>query len=192
MIYLNLFWTFFKIGLFTFGGGYAMIPLIEQEVISLNWLTYDELYNYIGISEATPGPFAVNIATFVGATQGGFWGAVCATTGVVLPSFIIILIIASLFKKFSQNKYIKGTLESISPVVCGLILATGLLVAAKNFVINFGEWERTLTFDFWSLIIVAIIFVVHFVYNKITKKRLSPLLVILFSGILGIIMYSFY
>ena len=101
---LTLFWTFFKIGLFTFGGGYAMIPLIQQEVTSHNWLSEDALLNFIGISEATPGPFAINIATFVGSSQYGFWGAVCATLGVVLPSFIIILLIASIFTKFEQNK----------------------------------------------------------------------------------------
>ncbi len=191
MIYLNLFWTFFKIGLFTFGGGYAMIPLIEQEVISQNWLTYDALYNYIGISEATPGPFAVNIATFVGTSQGGFWGAICATAGVVLPSFIIILIIAALFKKFSQNRYVKGTLSAITPIVCGLILATGLLVAAKNLITNFGFWDKALAFDFWSLAIVIFVFVIYFIYKKATKKTLSPILIILLSGTMGILVYSF-
>lgn len=90
MIYLELFFTFFKIGLFTFGGGYAMIPMIQQSVVAKGWLTVDEVMSFVGIAESTPGPFAINIATFVGMSQSGILGAVCTTLGVVMPSFIII------------------------------------------------------------------------------------------------------
>jgi chromate transport protein ChrA len=101
------------------------------------------------------------------------------------------LIIAALFKKFSQNKYIKSTLNGITPVVCGLILATGLLVAAKNLITNFGIWDSAPTFDFWSLAILAVVFAICFVFKKATKKTLSPILVILLSGAMGILIYSF-
>ncbi|MEG1535501.1 MAG: chromate transporter, partial [Clostridia bacterium] len=121
MIMWELFITFFKIGLFTFGGGYAMIPLIKEEVIGHGWLTEKLILDFIGISESTPGPIAVNLATFVGSSQGGFLGAMCATIGVVLPSFIIILIIAAVFKNFSKNKYVAMIMKGIKPVILGLI-----------------------------------------------------------------------
>ena len=104
MIFLDLFFTFFKIGAFTFGGGYAMLPLIQEEVLRKNWATSSELIDFIAVSESTPGPFAVNISTFIGTQMGGFLGSVCATLGVVLPSFIIILIVAQVFEKF-KTKY---------------------------------------------------------------------------------------
>ena len=97
MIYLKLFLSFFKIGLFTFGGGYAMIPLIQETVLNNNWMGLEKLIDFIAISESTPGPFAINMATFIGTTKGGFIGAVFSTLGVVLPSFIIILIVAIKF-----------------------------------------------------------------------------------------------
>ena len=102
MIYLLLFLEFLKIGLFTFGGGYAMIPLIRETVVARMWLTENEFYDFIGICESTPGPIAINMATYVGSTQAGFLGAVCATIGVILPSFIIIILIASILKHFTN------------------------------------------------------------------------------------------
>ena len=101
MIYLELIWAFFKIGAFTFGGGYAMIPLIQSEVTSRGWMSTEEILNFIAVSESTPGPFAINMATYIGTETAGFWGAVCATGAVVLPSFIIILIIAK-FTRFLE------------------------------------------------------------------------------------------
>ena len=109
MIYLKLFYEFFLIGLFTFGGGYAMIPLVRELVLDNNWLTEPEFYDFIGVCESTPGPIAVNMATYIGANEGGILGSICATLGVVLPSFIIILIIAMISKKFIKNKYVQGS-----------------------------------------------------------------------------------
>ena len=97
-IYLLLFLEFFKIGLFTFGGGYAMIPLVKEVVLEYGWLTESEFYNFIGICESTPGPIAINMATYIGARQGDLLGSICATVGVILPSFIIIILIAALLK----------------------------------------------------------------------------------------------
>lgn len=104
LLLLKLFGVFFKIGIFTFGGGYAMIPLIQEEVMKYNWVdSYNSLIDFIGISQSTPGAFAVNIGTFIGFEQAGILGAIFATLGVVLPSFIIILIIAMVFKKFKET-----------------------------------------------------------------------------------------
>lgn len=185
----NLFFTFFKIGLFTFGGGYAMIPLITQEVLSHQWMTEDSLINFIAISESTPGPFAINIATFIGASQGGVLGAGLATLGVVLPSFVIILLVASVFTMFEKNKYVKGALAGISPVVCALILGTGLSLFIQNVWVNTYDFATTPIIDFKALIIASIAFVGSLVYKKLAKKNLSAILVIVFGAIAGIIVY---
>ena len=190
MIYLQLFWTFFKIGLFTFGGGYAMIPLISQEVVGLNWLTEAQLINYIGISEATPGPFAINIATFVGATQGGFFGAVCSTLGVVLPSFIIILLVASIFRHFEENKFVKGALRGINPVVYALIIGTGMVLLVKNFWTNAFDFSATPDFDYISLIIAAVVVAGSLVFKKVKGKNLSAIWIIVFGAVAGMVLYS--
>ena len=121
MIFLDLFWTFFKIGLFTFGGGYAMLPLIQEAVSTHGWLTDAELINFVAVSESTPGPFAVNISTYVGMMKGGLFGSLCATLGVVLPSFLIILIVARFFEKFKENRIVSGCMSGLKPAVIGLI-----------------------------------------------------------------------
>ena len=190
MIFLELFWTFFKIGLFTFGGGYAMIPLIQQEVLSKGWIEANMLYNFIGISEATPGPIAVNMATFVGSTVGGslggssILGAFLATLGIVLPSFIIILIIAALLKNFMDNKVVAKILKGIKPVVIGLIMSAGVLLVYNNLAKE--------QFDYISLVIMILLFVGSFVYKKIAQKDLSPIIMILVSAGIGMISYSLF
>lgn len=191
MIYLQLFWEFFKIGLFTFGGGYAMIPLIQQQVVGRGWLTEDTLINYIGISEATPGPFAINIATFVGTSQAGVLGALCTTLGVVLPSFIIILIIAILFKNFAQNKYVKGVLGGITPVVCALIIGTGVMLFVKNFITTYGNSDVPIQFDWYTLVIIAIVVLAKFAYKLTTKKNLSAIWLIMLSALCGMALYPY-
>ncbi len=193
MIYLQLFLTFLKIGLFTFGGGYGMIAIIQQEMQVNNWLDSQMVSNFIGISETTPGSIAINMATFVGSAVGAtagsaFLGALVATLGVVLPSFIIILIIAALFKNFAENKVIAKILDGIKPVVIGLIIATGLLLVYSNFVIdakNFG-------FDYISLVLMALVGVAVIVYKKVTKKDLSPIIMIIASAGLGMLAYSIF
>ena len=185
-IYLQLFLTFFKIGLFTFGGGASMIPIIQQEVISLGWLTEEQLLQYIAIAESTPGPIAINMATFIGSTQGGILGSLCATLGVVLPSFIIILLIAMLFKKFAEYKGVQTVLKSIRPIVVGMIIAAGsyLLLTAlgiKNF--------YSIAFDLRSIIITSILAVVMIGYKLITKKHIPVIAFILVSACVGMITY---
>ena len=128
MIFFKLFYTFFKIGLFTIGGGYAMLPLIQEEVINNGWLPKEEIVNFIAVSESTPGPFAVNISTYIGSVLGGefgvlgsLFGSFCATLGVILPSFIIILIVARFYEKFKTNKIVAGCMTGLKPAVVGLI-----------------------------------------------------------------------
>ncbi len=176
---LNLFIEFFLIGLFTIGGGYAMIPLINQRVIENGWMTLDKLISFIGISESTPGPFAINIATFVGIENNGLLGAVLATFGVVLPSFIIILIIAKYFDKYRKNKFVDAAFIGLRPTVIGLIASSVFLIAQATFV--GGGY-----FDFKGLIIIGILAVIQF---KIYKK-LHPIALIGISALLGIIFYG--
>ena len=128
MIYLKLFLTFFEIGLFTFGGGYAMISLVREKALVHGWLTEAELLNMIAVSESTPGPIAVNMATFLGSTQAGVLGSICATLGVVLPSFLIILLISAFIRNFLKYKGVQVFLGGIRPCVVALILGTSVLM----------------------------------------------------------------
>ena len=189
MILLELFITFFYIGITTFGGGYAMIPLVRETVLSHNWLTEDEFLNMIAVSESTPGPIAINMATFIGADQAGIPGAALATLGVVLPSFIIILIISALIKNFLKYKAVNAFLDGVRPVVVGLITATALTMLLSTL---FGIETIRSEFlpNYSGLIIFAVIVAVSFVFKKIKGKKPSPILMILISAVLGIIICS--
>ena len=140
-IYLKLFLTFMKIGALTFGGGYAMLPLIQQEVLENGWLTEEQILNFIAVSESTPGPFAINIATYIGTETGGFLGAVSATAGVVLPSFIIILIVAGFFSAFRKNKIVSGAMTGLKPAVIGLIAAAVLTIGKSVFFPSVSDFD---------------------------------------------------
>ena len=185
MIYLKLFYEFFLIGLFTFGGGYAMIPLIKETVVNNGWLTLDEFYSFIGICESTPGPIAVNMATYIGSTQGGILGSIAATLGVILPSFIIILVIAICLKKLVENKYFKNFIKGVRPVIVSLILFAGITLLIKCIGINIDEFD--ININYISIIILIIITSLYFIMLKIFKKKISSIQIILISGILGII-----
>lgn len=175
-ILLELFLTFLKIGAVSFGGGYGMIPLLTEEVVSRGWLTATEMLNYIAVSESTPGPIAVNMATFVGASQGGilgpfgaFLGAFLATLGVVLPAFIIILVIASIVKGLLKFAGVEAFLKGVRPVVIGLITATGISLFL-TVIFSLENLSSTISFDFKALIIFSIVCLTHFIYKKIKKK----------------------
>ena len=180
---LELFITFFKIGLFTVGGGYAMIPMIKYETLSRNWVTTDELLNFLAISESTPGPFAVNMATFVGNNVYGVLGAIFATIGVVLPSFIIILAVFKIYEKFISNKYVNSLLTGIKGIVVGLIFTVGSTLIFEEV---FKLIDTKYVFDYKALIIIIIIGLILYF-----KKKISPILIILVSAILGILLYYF-
>ena len=190
MIYFQLFLTFFKIGALTFGGGYAMIPLIQDEVLSWGWMNLEQIINFIAVCESTPGPIAVNMATFVGYSQGGVFGAVCATLGVVLPSFIIILLIVSLIHNLLKFAGVKAFLNSLKPVVVGLILGTAITVFMQVIFAFTNIKESVISFDYKAITIFALIVIFNFVYKKITKKTVSAILLIILSAILGIIFYG--
>ena len=191
MIYFELFYVFFLIGLFTFGGGYAMIPLIENQVVDRGWITSSALSDFIAISESTPGPFAINIATFVGSQTGGVLGAVCSTIGVILPSFIIILLVALILKKFITNRFVQGGLKGVRPVILALIMSTAIVFFIKMLLYSGNAiYSQTVVFDRVSLTLLIIVTGFIIFYKKVVKKSLSPVSVLLLCAVLGIILFS--
>ena len=189
MIYFQLFITFLEIGLFTFGGGYAMISLIRERTLAMGWLNEEELLHLIAVSESTPGPIAVNMATFVGATQGGILGSLVATLGVVLPSFLIILLICACIRNFLKYKSVKAFLMGVRPTVVALILATALTMALRTL-LGIADLSSSLKVDFRGIAILAVLFLVATITTKIKKKKPSPILLILLSAGLGMLLYS--
>lgn len=186
---LKLFLTFFKIGAFTFGGGYAMIPLVTDEVLSNGWMTNEEVLNFIAVAESTPGPIAINMATFVGASQAGILGAIFATLGVVLPSFIIILIVATIMKGLLKYAGVQACLKGIRPVVVGLITGTAITMFL-TVILSLETVYDALLFDWKALVIFTIITTTHIVYKKIKKKNISVILLIIFAALLGMLFYG--
>lgn len=181
-MFILLFLTFLKIGAFTFGGGHAMIPLIQQEVLNLNWLTLEELINFIAISESTPGPFAVNIATFVGFEQGGIIGALLATIGVIIASFVIILFVAKYLDKYKENKIVKYCMQGLEPVIIGLIGAAIISTGGAIFFSNGNILDAFTTITFWK---TFSIFITMFI---MALKEINSIKIILISSVLGIIL----
>jgi chromate transporter len=181
MILLELFLTFFKIGAFTFGGGYAMLPLVEAEVTGKGWMSMEQLVNFIAVSESTPGPFAVNTSTYIGAEVAGLPGAFFATLGVVMPSFIIILIIAKFFMTFCKNRYVIGCMNGLKPAVIAMISSAVLSVGQSVFFADGASFEALKSYSFISS---AVIFAIMF---ALTMKKLHPVMIILISAVLGII-----
>lgn len=188
MIYLTLFLTFLKIGAISFGGGYAMISFIREECLLHNWLSEEELLNMIAISESTPGPIAVNMATFIGSSQGGMLGAFIATFGVILPAFFIILLITSLLTSFVKYPAVNSFIKGVNPAICGLIIATSTTMLI-NQLFSFNN-SAPLEINYYSLFILVIIIIIDLIYTHIKKKQMSPIILILISGIIGIIIFA--
>lgn len=180
-IYLELFLTFLSIGAFTFGGGYAMLPLIQKAVLDNEWLTEEAIVNFIAVSESTPGPFAINIATYVGMETGGILGSVCATLGVVAPSFVIILIVARVYKQFQESKIVKGCMDGLRPTVIGLIGAAVLTIGKTVF---FPTGFAVANIDFYNIAVSLLICVIGVLL--IFKKKVHPIILIIISAVLGI------
>lgn len=188
MIFLELFYTFFMIGAFTFGGGYAMLPLIQSEVAARwgNVISQETMVNFIAVSESTPGPFAINMATYIGSVMGGntvlgsIFGSICATMGVVMPSFIIILIVARCYDKFKENRIVKGCMSGLKPAVVGLIANAVLGVVMTVF---FPAGLSLAVFTDVSFYIYAAIFGVMLV---LAFKKVHPIIIICLSAVLGI------
>ncbi len=180
MIFLDLLWTFFKIGAFTFGGGYAMLPLIQAEVTAHGWMSSQELIDFIAVSESTPGPLAVNVATYIGSEVGGVLGALCATFGVVLPSFVIILIVAKCFDRFKESTVVKGCMSGLKPAVIGLIGAALVSVAGDVF---FPSGISVAVFSSAEFYISLFIFAGS---ALLAFKKLHPIAIIGLSAVSGI------
>ncbi|MBQ2717089.1 MAG: chromate transporter [Clostridia bacterium] len=185
--YLNLFFTFFKIGLFSFGGGYGMLPLMQQEATKLGILE-EQFLNFLAISESTPGPIAVNMATFIGTSQGGFLGGVLCTLGAITPSIIIILLIVAVFKRFLEYKAVRCVMDGIKPVIVGLIFTTGLFLAVQNFIPNVTSFSLE-GINFISLGLMIALGAFQFIFKKIKKKNVSPIILIIISAVFGIILF---
>ena len=197
MIYLQLFWTFFKIGLFTIGGGQAMIPMIIQEVVEKGWLTSEEVQSFIAISESTPGPFAVNIASYTGVSVlqsagigESILGAVCATFGVVLPSLIIITLVAMAFSNLIKKPAVQSVSSYVRSTVTGLLVAvfTGFVLSTL-FGISSVLSHDAVQFDLIGTCLFVFLFGISFV--KIKGKTLQPILIIVISAVIGMLCYGF-
>ena len=185
MIYLDLFLGFLKVGLVAFGGAYGAIPLIRDMVLSYGWLSDEALSYMIAVSESTPGPIMVNLATYVGSTEAGFLGALVATLAVVLPSFIIILLITALLKNAFKNKYVQAVLRGLKPSVIGIVLAMGVYMLVKNCLM-----EDTFKMNLRSIVITAVLGIVAVLYKYFSKKKMSPIIMIVISSLLGMFVYA--
>lgn len=180
MIFWELFSTFFVIGAFTFGGGYAMLPLIQEQVVARGWMDTESVVNFVAIAESTPGPFAVNMATFVGSKMGGVLGAICATVGIVLPSFVIILIVAGIYEAFRKSTVVSGCMRGLKSAVIALLAGAVVSVAATVF---FPEGLRLTEFTTPQFYVSAGIFLIM-LFLAFRKKH--PILVVCLSALLGI------
>lgn len=186
-IYIELIVTFFKIGAFSFGGGYAMIPLIQKEIENHGWMTATEFFDIISIAEMTPGPIAVNSATFVGYKAAGFWGGILATVGVALPSLLLILLVSQIFFKYQYHPTNKMIFYGIRPVIVGLISTAAITVSQTAFfnrevlVSGVGDLVHYLNFGSIGIFVLAFI--------GMWKFKLHPILTIVLSGVLGVIIF---
>lgn len=173
MIYLQLFISFFKIGVFAFGGGYAIITLIQHEILTYGWMTQSELTDIIAISQMTPGPIGINSATYVGyVASGSIWGAITATFAITLPSFLMMITLSKFFLVMQKNSYMQYALQGLRPMVVGMIAAAAiLLMNRENFI------------DYKSYILFGMAFIASFFF------KIHPILIIIGAGILGYILY---
>lgn len=185
MIYLDLFLGFLRVACFAFGGAYGAIPLIRDVVLSYGWLTDETLTYMIAVSESTPGPIMVNLATYVGSNQGGLLGAIIATLAVVFPSFFVILLLMVALKTLLKNKYVQAILRGLKPCIIGIILATGVYMTVNHVVSLEGA-----TISIQAAIITAILAAVMFGSKPILKKKISPIMLIVVSACLGLVVYS--
>ena len=182
MIYIQLFYTFFKIGLYGFGGGYAMLSMIQGEVVTrYDWLSSQEFTDIVAISQMTPGPIGINAATYVGFTAtGSIWGSIIATFAVILPSFILMLTISKFFLKYQKHPVVESIFNGLRPAVVGLLASAALVLMNTE---NFGSPTQ----DTYSFIISIIIFLVTFVGTR--KYKANPILMIIACGIAGLLLY---
>ncbi len=183
MIYLHLFLSFLKIGAVSFGGGYGMISLVRETVVSNGWLTDTQMMDFIAVSESTPGPIAVNMATFVGFSQGGVLGAILATLGVILPAFLIMLLIASVMRTFMKRKGVNAFLEGVRPGVVALIISTAVTM---GLTLLFGIGKDKLSINVFGIILLVVVAGIAIVYKRLVKKKISPIVLIMISAAISL------
>lgn len=183
MILLDLFLGFLRVGCFSFGGGYAAVALIREVVLAHGWLSEDMLSYMIAVSESTPGPIMVNLATYVGSTQAGIPGAIVATFAVVLPAFCIILALMAVLKRFLYNPWVKAALTGLKACITGVILATGLMVLL-------ADWTPGGKADLPAIALTAVLAVCYFGSKQLFKRKLSPIALIGFSALLGAVVFT--
>ncbi|MCB2353418.1 chromate transporter [Clostridium estertheticum] len=187
MIYLKIFWSFFQIGLFSVGGGYAAMPLIQNQVVTIHsWLSMNEFADIITISQMTPGPIAINCATFVGTRIAGMPGAIVATIGCVFPSCVIVLFLAYLYYKYKSLFIVQGVLNGLRPAVIAMIGSAGLILLILAFWNGKGISSNTENIDGISVGLFTIAIII------LRKWKVNPIFIMIGSGVLGLCIYSFY
>jgi chromate transporter len=186
MILLQLFWSFFQIGLFSIGGGYAALPLIEEQIVNIHhWLSVEEFTDVITISQMTPGPISINSATFVGIKIAGIQGAIIATLGCIFPSCVIVLTVGYFFQKYRNFKLVQGIMNGLRPAIVSLIASAGITILITT-IWHTGEFSTKISdIDFISIILILVSFAI------IRRWKINPIWVILGSGVVGLIAYSF-
>lgn len=185
MIYFELFLGFLKVGCFSFGGAYSAIPLIRDVAFSYGWMNESQLANMIAISESTPGPIMVNMATYVGASQAGFWGALLATTTVVLPAFILIILLMAILKNAIKNRYVQAIMDGLTPAIIGIILATGVYMLIHNVV----QFKNTIVWNAPSGVLTVFLCLILYGSKKIFHKSMSPFTMILLAAVCGVFFF---
>ena len=183
MILFDLFLGFLKVGCFAFGGAYGAIPLIRDIVLSYGWLGEESLTYMIAISESTPGPIMVNVATYVGSSQAGFWGALVATTAVVLPAFLIILLVMVMLNSLLSRPPVQAVLRGLKPCIIGIILVTGACMLVNSCIPSGRP-------DLRAIVVTALLILVQLAATRIRKKNLTPIQLILVSALAGICIYG--
>ena len=186
MIYLDLLIGFLKVGCFAFGGAYAAIPLMRDVVLSYGWLTDEQLTYMIAVSESTPGPVMINLATYVGSSQGGILGSALATFAVALPAFLIIWLVMVLLRSFLQKSYVQAVLSGVKPCVIGIILATGVYMSLSSVL----SIDNGVAADGRAAVIAGVVAAMVVAWRLIKKKKASPIVLIIVSACLGMLVYS--
>ncbi len=190
MILWQLFFTFLKVGAFAFGGGYAMLSLIGDSVLAYGWMTEAELLNFVGVETVVPGPIAVNMATYIGYEQAGLLGAIAATVGVVLPSFIIILIVAALVRNLLQYPPVKAFFAGMRPALGGLILSVAVTMALTVFLGIKSVKTASISLDWRSFVILGAVVAIPLLWKRLKKKEFSSIWLVVISGVLGALLFG--
>ena len=186
MILIKLFLEFFKVSCFTFGGAYAAIPLIREAVLGNGWITEERLAYMIAVSESTPGPIIINLATYVGSDQAGFWGSLVATVAVVLPAYLVIMLVMVILKNFLQKPCVRAVLQGLKPCVVGVVLATGVYMVIHNCF----PMQQMQMVDGPAVLVTAALVAAQYLWRKLAKKQLSPIGLILCGAVLGIVVFG--